>query len=548
MNNSAIKTKAKIPFNVFQDKNLYILSTITLIAILGGSILNPSLPTIQTFFQVKSEQVALVSILYQLPGAIITPFFGMLADTIGRKQILIPSLLLFALGGGLGGVSQSFRGLLEWRLVQGVGAASLEALVFTIMGDIYSGRNMPIVMGFNASLIGISSALFPLIGGFLATLSWRYSLLISLLAIPVALLIFMGLKLPKHNQLQNVQAPPPKVELKSYVHNTWNSINNPHVLGLLFAAMALFTLQIGTCSTYIPILVGNSFGAKDSLIGIMLAAMSISMAVVASQLGLILRHFSEIKLIKIALIIFAVGTLIIPFINNIWLLFIPVCLLGVAFGISFPSSQSLLAGLSTQESRAGFMAVNSTVQSWGQTLGPLLGAGIDLIWGTKAVFYASAVFSIISLVIFNLLITPKKSEFTTAPSSQSKFFGEPEPTAKPPASPTILQQPLAQLINVQNNRLIQLPLDFSVIHLGKPNDRMPPDIDLSEFPNSEVTSRIHAQIRFDENQYYIQDMGSANGTYINKYPLLPGIWYKLKPGLSFSFGRRDSMTFVFQIS
>ena len=536
-----MKTKQKPVTNIFQERRLYILSCITLMAILGGNILNPSLPTIQKFFQVSSEQVSLVATLYQLPGAIITPIFGMLADTIGRKQILIPSLLLFALGGGLGGIAQSFRGLLEWRLVQGVGAASLEALVFTIMGDIYSGRNMPIVMGFNASLIGISSALFPLIGGFLAAFSWRYSLITSLIAIPVALLIFIGLKLPKQ------QTPPQKVQLKSYIRDTWNSINNPHVLGLLFAAMALFTLQIGTCFTYIPILAGNYFHASDSFIGIMLAAISIAVALVASQLGLFVRHFSEIKLIKIAFILFAVGTLIIPLINNIWLLFIPIVILGAAFGLSFPSTQALLAGLSAQESRAGFMAVNSTVQSWGQTLGPFLGALVDFIWGTKAVFYASAVFSVVSLVVFHVLLTPRKSEFTTAPTSQSKFFGPPE-TPKPLAAPTILQQPVAQLLHVQTHRIIELPENFSVIHIGKPNDRIPVDVDVSDFPNSGVTSRLHAQIRFDENEYYIQDLGSSNGTYINKYPLLPGIWYKLKPGISVSLGRRDMMTFMFQIS
>ncbi|MBO3458226.1 MFS transporter [Aetokthonos hydrillicola Thurmond2011] len=538
-------TQPKSPTNIFKDRNLYILSCITLIVVLGGNILNPSLPTIQKFFQVSSEQVSWVTTLYQLPGAIITPIFGMLADTIGRKQILIPSLLLFSLGGGLGGVAQTFRALLEWRFVQGVGAASLEALVFTIMGDIYSGRKMPIVMGFNASLIGISSALFPLIGGFLAAFSWRYSLLTSLIAIFVALLIFIGLKLPKHQTTH--QAPVQKVELKSYIRQTWNSINNPHVLGLLFAAMALFTLQIGTCFTYIPILAGNFFKASDSFIGIMLATISISVAIVASQLGFFVRHFSEIKLIKIAFILFALGTLIIPLVNNIWLLFIPICLLGAAFGLSFPSTQALLAGLSAQESRAGFMAVNSTVQSWGQTLGPLLGALIDFIWGTKAVFYISAVFSVFSLVVFHLLLTPKKSEFTLAPTSQTAFFAQPE-APRSIAAPTILQQPVAQLLHVQTNRIIELPEDFSVIYIGKPNGRIPVEVDVSDLPNSGLTSRLHAQIRFDQNEYYIQDMGSSNGTYINKYPLVPGIWYKLKPGLRFSLGRRDLMTFMFEIS
>ncbi|MBW4671407.1 MAG: MFS transporter [Cyanomargarita calcarea GSE-NOS-MK-12-04C] len=542
MNQSTMNTQLKSPANIFKSTNFYIINAITLIAILGGTMLNPSLPTIQKFFQVSTEQVSLVSTFFQVPGAIITPIFGILADTLGRKQILIPSLVLFSLGGAFSGVAQTFQGLLGWRLVQGVGTASLESLVYTIIADLYTGKQLPMIMGFNAALIGMGSALFPLLGGFLATFNWRYSLMASLIAIPLALFIFKGLKLPKR------QNNPDNLEFKSYVRTTWNSINNRHVFGLLFAGMSLFMLQLGTCLTYIPIFAGNTYNTSDSFNGILLAVMSVALAAIASRLGMLVRHFSEIKLIKIAFVLFAVGSLIIPLINNVWLLFVPAIILGAAFGMSFPSSQSLLAGLSAQESRAGFMAVNSTVQSWGQTLGPLLGAGIDLIWGTRTVFYASAVFAIFSLVVFHVLLTPNKHEFTTAPTLQRSFAGQIETGAKPLAAPTILQKPVVQLFHVQTNRTIELPEDFSVVHLGKPNEKMPPEVDISDFPDSGVASRIHAQIRFDQNEYYIQDMGSSNGTYINKYPLLPGIWYKLKPGLSFSLGRRDLMTFIFQVS
>lgn len=96
--------------------------------------------------------------------------------------------------------------------------------------------------------------------------------------------------------------------------------------------------------------------------------------------------------------------------------------------------------------------------------------------------------------------------------------------------------------------MIELPENFSVIHIGKPNKRIPPDVNLFTLPHSEYISRIHAQIRFDGTDYYIQDMGSANGTYINKYPMLPGIWYKLKPGLHLSFGKRDLVSFIFQLA
>jgi pSer/pThr/pTyr-binding forkhead associated (FHA) protein len=100
---------------------------------------------------------------------------------------------------------------------------------------------------------------------------------------------------------------------------------------------------------------------------------------------------------------------------------------------------------------------------------------------------------------------------------------------------------------VGTNRAIELPEDFQVINIGKSSDRIVPEVDLSDFPNSGVISRVHAQIRYDGENYYIQDLNSSNGTFINKYPLIPGVWYKLKPGLLISLGRRDAIAFMFAI-
>ncbi|MER3494757.1 MAG: MFS transporter [Mastigocladus sp. ERB_26_2] len=386
---------------IYQDKNIYIISFLTLMAILGGTIYNPALPNIANFFNVSSEQVSLVSTLFQLPGAFVTPVFGVLADSFGRKQVLVPSLLLFALGGALSGLAPNFRSLAEWRLIQGIGTASLESLQLTIISDLYTGKKLTSVMALVASLNGISSAIFPLIGGLLASFSWRFPFLASLFAIPVALIVLTTLKLPK--QEYNVQ----NFQLKSYLKNTWSSINNRQVFGLLFAVMSLFMLQVGACLTYIPIFVGNQLGASELVIGIILTSLSLSLALVASQLGFLTRHFSQIQLIKISFILSGIGLLIIPRVHNVWLLLIPIFLMGAAQGMAFPSTQALLAMLSSQESRAGFMGINSTIQSWGQTLGPLLGSIVDAIWGTQAVFYASGVFAFVSFVVFNLL-SPKR--------------------------------------------------------------------------------------------------------------------------------------------
>lgn len=124
-----------------------------------------------------------------------------------------------------------------------------------------------------------------------------------------------------------------------------------------------------------------------------------------------------------------------------------------------------------------------------------------------------------------------------------------------PASPeggmgskTQLQLQTARLLHVQTNTAIELPTNLIVIHIGKPNDRIPPDIDISGFPNSEIVSRIHADIRVEGDLYYIEDMGSSNGTYINNTPLPQGNRHRLRPGDRVALGKGDKVSFLFQMS
>ena len=113
---------------------------------------------------------------------------------------------------------------------------------------------------------------------------------------------------------------------------------------------------------------------------------------------------------------------------------------------------------------------------------------------------------------------------------------------------TQLQQVVARLFHVQANQEIELPQNLSVVHIGKPNDRIPPDIDVSGFPNSEIVSRIHADIRIEGDACYLEDGGSSNGTYVNNLPLLPGNRHRLRPGDRISLGKGDLVTFLFQLS
>ncbi len=130
----------------------------------------------------------------------------------------------------------------------------------------------------------------------------------------------------------------------------------------------------------------------------------------------------------------------------------------------------------------------------------------------------------------------------------------PAPTpdaAVPPATPastTQLQQQTARLLHIQTNTLIELPANLPLIHIGKPNDRIPPDVDVSGFPSSEIVSRVHADIRVEGDIYYIEDVGSSNGTYVNNLPLPLGNRHRLRPGDRIALGKGDKVSFIFQFS
>lgn len=146
-----------------------------------------------------------------------------------------------------------------------------------------------------------------------------------------------------------------------------------------------------------------------------------------------------------------------------------------------------------------------------------------------------------------------------APETPAPMTVESEPiaatvTSAPPVVPsagnskTQLQQQTAKLLHIQTKTLIELAQNLSIIHIGKPNDQIPPDIDVSGFPHSEIVSRVHADIRVEGDAYYIEDVGSANGTYINHTPLPSGNRHRLRPGDRISLGKGDLVTFLFQLS
>ncbi|TAD75236.1 MAG: FHA domain-containing protein [Oscillatoriales cyanobacterium] len=143
------------------------------------------------------------------------------------------------------------------------------------------------------------------------------------------------------------------------------------------------------------------------------------------------------------------------------------------------------------------------------------------------------------------------SELTTnlvvAGSSKADLASDASSVLAATGPVTQLQRAIARFVHISTNAVITLPEHLNPIHIGKPNDLVPPDLDLSGLPNAEVVSRIHADIRIEGDAYYLEDVGSANGTYVNGLPLVPGNRHRLRPGDRLAFGKHDLVSFWFQL-
>ena len=357
--------------SLLRDRNLHIIFGITLMVVMGVASIAPALPGIVRDLGISKLDVAWLITAFSLPGMLLAPFVGVLADRFGRKRILVPSIFLFAIAGTACAFTRDFNILIICRIFQGIGAAAMGSINVTLIGDLYLGRRRVEAMGLNASALSIGAAGYPLIGGALAALAWYYPFYLSLIAIPVGIIVLTKLNNPE---------PDSREDFKSYLVGAWGYLKNMKVAALFAAGVITFIIVFGAYLTYFAIYMDDAFSASGFTIGVFMSVSALATAVVASQLRMITRRFSEAMLIKASFAIFGLSLILIPFMPSLWLLLIPVLLLGIAQGINLPSILSTAAGLAPTEYRAAFMSINSSMIRLGQTVGPPI-VGLFYVYG-----------------------------------------------------------------------------------------------------------------------------------------------------------------------
>ncbi len=370
---------------LYKDKNLLIIYTVSLITFLVLASIPPAFPKIIQVLNVPPQKIGLLISIFSLPSLALGPVVGVLADRVGKKKILVSSLVLFGIAGTACAFARDFNLLLWFLFFQGIGGASLHTLTIALISDLYSGTRRTTAIGYNTSIINASTAIYSIIGGALAVIDWHYPFLLSLAALPVALVVWFGLKNPK---------PTGEQLLKVDWLNALKSIKNRQLAGLFLASTAQFILLYGAFRTYLPLLIAHAFKSSSWVIGLILASLPVAMAIAASQVGRLARRFPETTLIRASFVSYALALFSVPFVSNLWLLLIPTVIFGIGFGICSPIILSLVAERASKEYLATVISVNGAFCNLGRIIGPML-MGITFgIGGINSVFYVGTAIAI----------------------------------------------------------------------------------------------------------------------------------------------------------
>lgn len=377
---------------VFKDSNLQLIFIVTLFAVMGVASIAPAFPQIIRYFNISEHEVGWLIAAFTLPGVFLTPVTGVLADRLGRKNILIPSLILFGVAGFSCIFARSFHSLLVLRFFQGVGAASLGSMNVTLIGDLYSGQRRIEAMGYNASVLSLGTAGYPAIGGALALLGWYFPFILPILAVPLGIVIAFKLKPPVSESKQ---------KLGPYLRNTWKNLNQRDVWGLFVLNILVFFLIYGAYLTYLPILMETRLQSSSFTIGLVMSLASVTMAVVSASIGKFNRIFGSKRMIIIGICFYFASMTLFSFSSSYWFIVLPALLYGVAQGMVLPTIQTLLVGFAPYQQRAAFMSLNSMVLRIGQTAGPVV---IGFAYALGGIQYAFLGGSVVALIMLGIVI------------------------------------------------------------------------------------------------------------------------------------------------
>jgi len=368
-------------------KNLYVVFFAEMIVVTGMTFVIPFLP-----FYVKELGISNIEQAARWSGwlmgapalsmIIVSPFWGSLADRVGRKPMIERAIFGGAISVFMMALATNVYQLLIIRIIQGVLTGTISACTALVSASSPS-RKMGFSLGLLQTGFFLGNFLGPLLGGISADiLGFRNSFRITAALLFIAgWLIFFLVEENFTPSVTKKQIIPFKKRIALFFNNGQ--------LFIMFLILFLVQLSVQIISPIFPLFVETIVSNPkivSTFTGLMYAITGLMSAFSAINIGKLIEKKPSNLLLTISLLGTGLFFLSHAFVTNTTQLILLRVGLGLFYGAIIPIANTII-GLSTPSEHRGkvFGVANSTTYL-GNVLGPISGAFIMITFSLPAVF------------------------------------------------------------------------------------------------------------------------------------------------------------------
>ena len=327
-----------------------------------------------------------------LVTALISPWWGKIADRRGRKLMLLRASLGLAIVLGAMGLVQNIYELIGLRLLQGFFSGYISnsnALIATSAPQEKSGQALGTLTTGSVS----GTLLGPLLGGIIAQATgYRTTFFITgtiLFIVFILCLVFV------HEDFTPVEKGD-QVPGRQLIHE----LKYPHLIIGMFVTTMIIQASNNSISPLLSLYVRQLMhhGNNVALVsGVVAATPGIATLIAAPRFGALGDRIGSEKILLGGLI-FAVFVYVPQaFVQNVWQLGALRLLVGVADAALLPQVQTILAKYSPHSSAGRIFSYNQSFQAMGNVAGPLIGSSVSGLFGYSGVFLSTTVLVVVNL-------------------------------------------------------------------------------------------------------------------------------------------------------
>lgn len=383
------------------------LCTVPLIMVLGNSMLIPVLPDMGRQMSLDKSVTGLAVTAFSLAAGAGIALGGYLADRYGRKVVIVPSLLIYGLGGLISGLAgwwlagDGFWMVMAGRVVQGIGAAGTAPVAMAFVGDLFSGGQRVTALGILEAANGLGKVISPILGALVGAffIWWGVFFAYAVMSLPFALLVWFFTKEP-----QRKKAGPPR-EYFGAIGKVFKEKGVPLLACFWAGTVALFILfgVLFFLSEHLETAWGIDGVPKGYLI--MWPVLAMSVTSFASGLFLQARQHLLKAFVVAGLVVETAAMVLVALVPRDWAFFTGVITGGVGTGLQLPGLNNLITSAANTEQRAGITSLYGAVRFIGVAFGPPI-YGVLMKRSTALPFWFSAGVLALTLAVTVFFINP----------------------------------------------------------------------------------------------------------------------------------------------